>query len=195
MSKRNYYLVTYSLTPHDDEEEEIEGAIEGIVEPDNMNSMMEPPSQQAQPTQQAQPIQQAQPTQQAQPEVILTEADFLRAYQEKQQQEKAGLASMQPPTNPSSMPLGVPPGNPSFLRDYEDDRNRCISFILLFILVMPRGRDDFPNYPKQPLRNSYGNEYRNDMPFMNNRSIHENPVPMNYPLLLYLLLYSIDMLV
>ena len=67
MSKRNYCLVIYSLTPHDDEEEEIEGAIEGIVEPDNMNSMMEPPSQPAQQAQPTQPSQQAQPTQPTQP--------------------------------------------------------------------------------------------------------------------------------
>ena len=138
MSILSYYLVIYSLTPQDDEEEEIEGAIEGIVEPENMNSMMEPPSQ---PSQQPAQTSQQQQQQQAQPEVILTEADFIRAYQEKQQQEKAGLASMQPPTNPSSMPLGVPPGNPSFLRDYEDDRNRCISYYSsIFTSHVPRKR-------------------------------------------------------
>ena len=52
MSIFSYCLVIYSLTPQDDEEEEIEGAIEGIVEPENMNSMMEPPSQPSQPSQQ-----------------------------------------------------------------------------------------------------------------------------------------------
>ena len=60
---------------------------------------------------------------------------------------------------------------------------------------MSRGRDDFTNYPKPPLRSGYGNEYRNDMPFMNNRSMHENSVPLNYPFSLFLLLHSIDMLV
>ena len=60
---------------------------------------------------------------------------------------------------------------------------------------MSRGRDDFTNYPKPLLRSGYGNEYRNDMPFMNNRSMHENSVPLNYPFSLFLLLHSIDMLV
>lgn len=138
MSILSYCLVIYSLTPQDDEEEEIEGAIEGIVEPENMNSMMEPPSQ---PSQQPAQTSQQQQQQQAQPEVILTEADFIRAYQEKQQQEKAGLASMQPPTKPSSMPLGAPPGNAPFLRDYEDDRNRCISYYSsIFTSHVPRKR-------------------------------------------------------